>query len=72
MSPHLPLLDKAPALPEHLVRGLDRDDRKYQEVRTTVMKIKQSDVRRRNQGTTLREVVRKDFFEEVIHKPRHA
>lgn len=44
----------------------------YQEVRASVMKIKQGDVIRSNQGTTLREAVRKDFFEEVIHKPRHA
>lgn len=38
----------------------------------TVMKIKQGDVIGSNWGTTLREVVRKDFFEEVIYKPKHA
>lgn len=36
------------------------------------MKIKQGDVIESNGGTTLREVVKKDFFEEVIDKPKHA
>lgn len=39
---------------------------------TTVMEIKQGDVMGSNWGTTLREVVRKDFFEEVIYKPIRA
>lgn len=39
---------------------------------TTMMEIKQGDVIGSNWGTTLREVVRKDFFEEVIYKPIRA
>lgn len=38
----------------------------------TMLKIKQGDVIGSNWGTTLREVVRKDFFEEVIYKPKYT
>lgn len=37
-----------------------------------MMKIKQCDVTRSNRGTTSRKILKKDFFEEVIHKPGHA
>lgn len=51
---------------------MDKDDSKQEEVRATVLTIKQSGGMRCNQGTVLREVVRKDFFGEVIHKPSSA
>ena len=51
---------------------MDKDASERQEVRAAALTIKQSGVMWCNQGTVLREVLGKDFFEEVIHKPRSA
>lgn len=58
--------DKAPALIELIVRGMEGDDsmklQKYQKVSSAMMKIKQGDVIGSNWGITLREEVKKDFL----------
>lgn len=55
--------DKDPALTERIVRGIEGNDskklKKYQKLRSPIMKIKRGDVTGSNRRITLREEVRK-------------
>lgn len=43
----------------------------FQEVSPVVIRTEQGNVMESEWGTTLRGVIRKELFEEVIHKPRY-